>query len=233
MELVDVKKKIQERRGMSATRIVASTLAGITTAASVMHGCFEILQGNSAPGGLVFNAIGPGQRMWEYAALHAFTIVPSFFVTGVLSITLGLLATIWAVAFIDKKSGPWVMFLLSILLFLVGGGSGPLFIGSFASLIATRIGKPLTWWRRHLPGTIRTFFAQLWPGILIFYALLFLLSVETTIFGQPLNLLLDVNTTYQIVLMAGNVLLLFMLLSVLSAFAHDILNAEISGGSGE
>lgn len=191
-----------------------------------MHGCFEILQGNSAPNGLVMNAIGPGQRIWECAALHAFTVIPSFLVTGILAIAFGLLSTIWAVAFIDRKSGPWVMLLLSIILFLVGGGFGPLFVGTFASLIATRLDKPLRWWRTHLPASVRNFLVKLWPWLFIYYMLMFLFAVETTIFGRPINLLFNANTTYLIVLRAGNFMLILMLLSVLSAFAYDIHTRE-------
>jgi hypothetical protein len=208
------------------TKVVASTFGGVVSIAGVMHGCFEILQGSAAPSGLVINAIGPNQRIWDYAALHAFTVIPSLSLAGILAIIFGLLATLWAVAFIDRKSGPWGMLLLSLGLFLVGGGFGPLFNGTFASLVATRINRPLTWWRTHLSAGIRNFLVKLWPGMLVFYVLVFLLAVETTIFGQPLNLLFDADTTYLIVLRAGNFMLVVMALAVLSAFAHDIHVAE-------
>jgi hypothetical protein len=208
------------------TRVVASTLAAIVSIAGVMHGGFEILQGDSAPSGLVINAIGPGQRIWEYAALHAFTVIPNLRVTGVLAIILGLLATLWAVAFIGRRSGPWGMLLLSLGLFVVGGGFGPLFNGTFASLVATRINRPLTWWRAHLSPGIRNFLVKLWPGMLVFYVLVFLSAVETTVFGQPLTLLFDADTTYLVVLRAGNFMLVVMLLAVLSAFAYDIKVSE-------
>jgi hypothetical protein len=208
------------------TRVVASVFGGIVSIAGVMHGCFEILQGDSAPSGLVINAIGPEQRIWDYAALHAFTVIPNLRVTGILAIIFGLLATLWAVALIDRRSGPWGMLLLSLGLFLVGGGFGPLFNGTFASLVATRINRPLTWWRTHLSAGIRNFLVKLWPGMLVFYVLVFLLAVETTVFGQPLNLLFDADTTHLIVLRAGNFMLVVMVLAVLSAFAYDIRAAE-------
>ncbi len=226
MQQANRQPKIQDRRTFSATRLVASTFGAITSIAGVMHGCFEILQGNTAPSGLVMNAIGPDQRIWEYAALHAFTVVPNTFVTGILAIVFGLLSTIWAVAFIDVKSGPRVMFLLSIVLFLVGGGFGPLFNGTFASLVATRINKPLTWWRVRLSAGVRDLLVRLHPGILIFYVFVFLIAVETTVFGRPLNMLIDADTTYLIVLRVGNFMLLFMLLSTLCAFAYDIHAAQ-------
>jgi hypothetical protein len=226
MERAHSQEKIQERRAISATRVVASTLAAIVSIAGVMHGCFEIPQGHFAPSSLVINAVGPEQRLWEYATLHAFTLIPNYLVTGILAIIFGVLATIWAIAFIDKKAGPLVMFLLSTLLFVVGGGFGPLLVGSFAALIATRIDQPLTWWRAHLSPQARHILVKLWPWLFIFYVLMFLSAVETTIFGQPLNQLLDANTTYVIVLNAGNFMLIFMLLSVVTAFAHDIEVAE-------
>ncbi len=218
--------QIQNQRLASATRIVASTFGGIVSIAGVMHGCFELLQGNVAPDGVVINAIGPGQRLWEYAALHALTLIPNLRVTGVLAIIVGLLATLWAVAFIGRKSGAWVMFALSIALFLVGGGFGPPFNGTFAALVASRINKPLTWWRVHLSTSAKDFLVKLWPGILVFYVLMFFLAVGTTIFGLPLTLLFDQYTTYLIVLRSGNFMLIVMLLSVLSAFAHDLQVAE-------
>ncbi len=62
--------------------------------------------------------------------------------------------------------------------------------------------------------------------MLIFYVLMFGFAVETTVFGQPLGSLFGVDTTYIIVLRAGNVMLVFMVLSILSAFAYDIHAAD-------
>jgi hypothetical protein len=223
-----VERATREHVYNRATRIVASTLAGITTAAGVMHGWFELLQGIDAPaGGPIINAIGPEQRLWEYAALHAFTLIPSYLVTGLVAIALGIIATIWALAYIDTRPGPRVMLALSIALFLGGGGFGPLFTGVFASLVATRIRRPLTWWRAHLSDRVRDVLARARLWMLVLYVMVFLLAVETTIFGRPLTLLLDADTTYEIVLRAGNLTLLLMVLAVLSAFAHDIPRGSV------
>ncbi len=220
----------QELPVNSTTKVVASVFGGIVSIAGVMHGYFEILQGDAAPSSLVVNAIGPAQRIWDYAALHAFTVIPNLSITGILAIIFGLLATLWAVAFIDRKSGPWGMLLLSLGLFVVGGGFGPLFNGTLASLVATQINKPLTWWRTHLSAGMINHLVKLWPGMLAFYVLVFLLAVETTILGYPLNLLFDADTTYLIVLRAGNFMLAVMLLAVLSAFAYDIRNSTEKTG---
>ena len=201
--------------------MVISVLGIIYGTAGVMHGTFEILQGNTAPGGLVFNAIGPAQRLWEYATLHAFSIIPNHIAIGTAAIITGILFLMWAVFFVGKKHGPLIMLLCSLILFLAGGGFGSIFTGVFMSIIATRISKPLKWWRTHIPAGAGNVLAHAWPWIFILYVIVFLLAVATTIFWWPLKLLFDASTTYAIVLNIGPVTLGLMLLSTLAAFSHD------------
>ena len=206
----------------SATRLTVSTIGVVLGVAGIMHGIFEVLQCNVSSGGVIINAIGPAQRLWERASLHAFTIIPNLLITGILAMIVGLLFAIWAAAFINRKYGAWIMVLLSIILFLVGGGSGPLFIGIFISIIATKINKPLTWWRAHLPVNVRTFLAKSWLWSLIVYVLLYVSSIVVTITGWPLLSFFGINTTYKIILSAGYILLGLMLFTTLTAFAYDI-----------
>jgi hypothetical protein len=215
-------KSIKILKNNSATRLTVSTIGVVLGVAGIGHGIFEVLQGNVASGGVIINAIGPAQRLWERASLHAFTIIPNLLITGILAMIAGLLFAIWAAAFINRKYGAWIMMLLSIILFLVGGGSGPLFIGIFISIIATRINKPLTWWRAHLPVNVRTFLAKSWLWSLIVYVVLYVSSVVVTITGWPLLSFFGVNTTYKIILSVGYILLGLMLFTTLTAFAYDI-----------
>src|SRR4030066_2061754 len=127
----------RQKPSISATRVVASTLGAIVGLAGMEHGFFEMLQGNATTSGLVIDAIGSGQKLWSGATEPAFTIIPSFFVSGILAVIVGALVTIWAVLFIERKYGGVVLLFLSVLLFLVGGGSPPLFLGVIASLVAT------------------------------------------------------------------------------------------------
>jgi type IV secretory pathway TrbD component len=69
----------------------------------------------------------------------AMTLVPSFLVTGVLAVILGLIVTIWAAARVQMKNGGLVLILLSIMMLLVGGGVFPPIFGVIAGIIATRI----------------------------------------------------------------------------------------------
>jgi len=186
--------------------------------AGIEHGFFEMLQGNVTPSDIMIDAIGPAQRFWEYGTESALTIIPNFFVTGIVAIIVGLLVTIWAGAFIDRKYGAGVLMLLSI----VGGGFAPIFMSILASVTATRISKPLKWWRLHLPVNLRGFLARLWPWSIIAFVLLFLIGVEILIFGYPLLWFFDANITYNIQNTFAFIMVGFMPVSILTAFAYDI-----------
>ena len=58
--------------------------------------------------------------MWEHGGEGAFTILPTFLLTGILALLVGIAMIVWSVWFIDKKRGPLVFFLLNILLFVCG-----------------------------------------------------------------------------------------------------------------
>jgi hypothetical protein len=221
-------KGIKALKDINATRAVASALGVLVGLAGVEHGFFELLQGNVTLSGMMIDAIGPSQRFWEYGTERALTIIPNFFATGILAIVFGLLVTIWAGVFIDRKYGAEVLMLLSIILWLVGGGFGPIFMSILASVTATRINKPLKWWRAHLPVKVRGFLAKLWPWSIIAFVLLFLISVEIAIFGYPLVWFFGAKSTYNIQNTFGYIMVGFMPVSILTGFAYDIQrrNAE-------
>jgi hypothetical protein len=213
----------ESKQSISATRIVASTLGAIVGLAGLEHGFFEVLQGNAPTNGLVIDAIGPAQKLWLGATEPAFTIIPTFFISGILAMIIGTLIIVWAVAFIQRKHGGIVLLLLSILLFMVGGGSPPIFLGVIASLVATRINKPLNWWRTHLPLNARGYLAKLWFWSMIVFVFMFWFSVAIAITGWPL-VFFDANGTnaYGILSLLGYVSDVIMLLVVVAGFAYDI-----------
>lgn len=205
----------------SATRIVASTFGVLVGLAGIEHGFFEILQGSRKPGSLLFEAIGPAQRFWEHGTEHALTIVPNLLVTGILAMLLGILVVLWSVGFVQKKYGAGVLLLLSILLFLVGGGFSPVFLAIVAAVTATRINQPLAWWRAHIPAGIQSFLAWLWPWALIAFVLVFVISVEMAIFGYPFVSFWGAEDTLAFLWDLANVMLGLMLFTPLTACARD------------
>lgn len=216
-------KDTSDFNNTNATRTVAATIGALIGLAGIEHGVLELLQGNVRPAGIMIDAIGPQQKLWENAGEAAVTIVPSFLLTGILAILVGLFVTIWSVAFIHKKYGAWVLLLLCAILFLVGGGfAPPIFLGLIAVATASRINKPLRWWRVLLPEGVRCFLVRLWPWPLLLSVLLFVASVEIAIFGYPLRAFFPADTTFTIQLATALTSLGLMLLSMLTGFACDI-----------
>lgn len=200
-----------------ATKTVASTFGVLVGLAGIQHGFFEMLQGNVTPSDIMIDAIGTEQRFWEYATEPALTIIPNFLVTGILAIIFGLLVTIWAYAFINKKNGARILLLLSIILWLVGGGFAPIFMSILAFATATRINEPLKWWRAHLPVNLRGFLAKLWPWSIITFVLVFVTGVEIATFGYPLLWFFDANVTYTIQWTLAFIMVVLWPVSIISA----------------
>jgi hypothetical protein len=209
-------------RNKGATKTVASTFGVLVGLAGIEHGFFEMLQGNVAPSDIMIDAIGPAQKFWEYATETALTIIPNFLVTGILAMIFGLLVTIWAGAFIERNHGAMIFGILSFILWLVGGGFAPIIMSILAFATATRINKPLKWWRTYLPINLRGFLAKLWPWSIIAYVLVFVLGVEIAIFGYPLLWFFDANATYTLQWSLALVMVLLWPVSIITAFAHDI-----------
>ena len=204
-----------------ATRIFASTLGSIVGLAGVEHGILEILQGNVKPNGIMVDAIGPEQKLWELATETVLTIVPNMLISGILSIILGVLVTIWAYAYVDRKYGAVVLLFLSIALFLVGGGFAPIFLTILAFIAATRINRPLKFWRSRVPAILRNLIAMLWPWTLIVSVVSFVIAVEIAIFGEPILGLVGAETAYLIQFILGLAMLFLAIVALPAANAHD------------
>jgi hypothetical protein len=169
---------------LNATRVIATTIGVVLGLFSgVNHGFFEFLQGNTPTHSPVIYAIGEAQRFWPEGTEPAFTIVPNFMITGVLSMIVGLTIVIWSIWFLPTQRGRTVFLGLFILLFLVGGGIGQVFFFIPAWAFATRMDKPLTWWRKVLPRSTWPFLSRLWIITLVLATIAMLIGTEMAIFG--------------------------------------------------
>ncbi len=205
-----------------ATRVVASTLGILAGLLGLVHGYLETLQGNVAPSGVFILAMGPpcqANRVW-HDCYPAMTIIPNFFVTGVLTIIVSLFVILWAAVFVQRKNGGLVLILLSIIQLLVGGGFISPVLGIIAGVVGTRIQVPFTWWRAQLSVHSRRLLATLWPwslfafgfclagyGILGYFFNEFMLSLALLPLFFTLGLLL---------------LAVLTVLTILTGFAYDI-----------
>ncbi len=212
---------------VDATRVTATTVGVLLGLSGMNHGFFEFLQGNTPTGGLVLQAIGPAQRFWERGTEEAFSILPTFLASGLLSMLVGLIIVIWSLWFIQSRYGPPVFLGLFILLFLVGGGIGQIAFFVPAWAFATRMHKPLTWWRKVLPGSIWPFLSGLWLVTLILATLAILIGLEIAIFGwvpgmtDPEQVQ---NTAMATVLLSA----VLYVISFVAGFGHELKRQELS-----
>jgi hypothetical protein len=205
----------------NAAKVVAAALGVLVGVAAIEHGFFEILQGNVRPDGVMIDAIGPAQKFWEYGGETALTLIPNFLVSGILSVIFGVGMVIWAWRFVGGKYGAWILLLFTIILFLVGGGFAPVFVGLLASLTASRINKPITWLPKILPGFILNFLANIWLGILVTAVAMFVVSVEIAIFGWPLTAFFEPDVAIELLTTASLVMFGMMVLSAVAGLACD------------
>ena len=132
---------IARHRFRGSITIAVATILGIFAGvAGASHGPGEILQGDIAPSGIIIEA-------WPSLTLlsgePAMTLIPNFRVSGIVTVFSGLAVTIWAATRIRSKNGGLVLVLLSIMMFLVGGGLIPPVFGVVAGIIGARVTKKI------------------------------------------------------------------------------------------
>jgi hypothetical protein len=203
-----------------ATRISA-TLLGLTAgAAGIEHGVFEILQGNAKPEGLMISSIGPPcvpELSWNQCE-PAMTIIPSFLITGILAVIVGLIVLAWSAFFLQRRHGGLILILLCIPLLLFGGGIFPPLIGVIAGAMGTRIHKPVRPEKSRFSGGPLRILASLWPWVLILYVVWIL---GQWVIGHFWNDWLLANGYLILVMVLGT-----LFLTPIAAYAHDLGEAR-------
>ena len=214
-------------KNWNAIRIIASTIGvffGLFS--SINHGFFEILQGFKPTNGFLINAIGEAQRFWPEGTEPAFTLIPNYMLTGIAAILVGIIIIIWSLWFLPTKHGRTIYLGLFILSFLVGGGIGQIFFFIPAWAFATRLGKPLTWWRKVLPRDSWLFLSRLWIFTLVLATIVMLIGLEMAIFGYfPGITDLDTLTNINMSFVFGSAIL--YVISFIAGFGHELLRQEI------
>ena len=166
------------------TRITASAIGVLLGIAGLLnHGLFEILQGNTPTNGIFIEAIGEANRFWVHGTEAAVTVIPNFLVTGICAVLVSLAIILWSIKYIQTKHGATVFLSLSILLALVGGGIGYIILLLPTWAYATRMHKPLDWWRNILPARLRKGLSRLWVYGLTLTFISWLIVMELGIFG--------------------------------------------------
>ena len=216
--------ELSEAEDMKATRIVVVAFALLCGLTGIIAGYFEILQGNVAPEGLIISTIGPEHGMFRTYSIYdlmepysALTIIPNFLLTGMASIIVSCLVILWAVGFIHKKYGVIIFLFLSIVQLLVGGAF-VMDLAIITSITATRINKPLRWWRSHLSDKMKRSLAKMWPWSLMFYIVLSIILLGITILGLNNVELLEYLD------IAATLMFIPIIFLIIGGFAYDIQN---------
>ena len=127
---------VRHRFRGSVTIAVASILGIFAGIGGASHGPGEILQGNIAPDGIIIEA---WPALTLLAGEPAMTLIPSFSISGILTVTTGVAVTILAATRIQSKNGALILILLSTMMLFVGGGLIPPAFGVVAGIIGLRI----------------------------------------------------------------------------------------------
>ncbi len=115
---------------------VASILGIFAGIGGASHGPGEILQGNIAPDGIIIEA---WPALTLLAGEPAMTLIPSFSISGILTVTTGVAVTILAATRIQSKNGALILIMLSTMMLFVGGGLIPPAFGVVAGIIGLQI----------------------------------------------------------------------------------------------
>lgn len=144
-----------------ATR-AAAVLGIYAGVLAIIHGVFEIMQGGGVPASMMIQAIGPAcqpETAW-HACLPALTLLPSFLISGIVTVILGVVILVWSFIFITRKFGSLGLVLLSIALIPVGGGFVPAWLGVLSGITATQIRRPPL---AQPPSSMMRLLARFWP----------------------------------------------------------------------
>jgi hypothetical protein len=149
------------------------------------HGILETIQGAIPTNGLLINAIpiGNSWSIWKEGGEAAFTLFPTMLSAGVASILVGLTVIFWSVAFLYRKGGPFIYLGLCVVSLLTGGGIGQIAFFPVIFGFSTRVGKPLSFWKRAIPCAARAKWARPWKVLTLLAVLFFLVSLELAILG--------------------------------------------------
>ena len=188
------------------------TIQGVMVGlAGMIHGFAETLQGNRPTEGRLLVDVG------------AFTLIPNYLATGIAAILVGLCIVVWTIGFIRTKHGATVFLLLSIALFLVGGGIGEAVIFLVAWGVGIQIHQPLTWWRKTLSESFRKQLARGWWLNFAAGYFFLLVGVALWLVFTPPWIAYEAKSPLMLYLCWASLLtgLVFQFLTILSGFARD------------
>jgi hypothetical protein len=203
------------------TRLQVSTLGTFAGLAGIEHGIGEILQGSTAPAAIMFQSWPRSELLRVLNGEPAMSLIPSFLVSGILTLVLSLCFITWSILFVHRKHGGSIMMLLSAVLLFVGGGFGPPLLGIIAGAAGTRINAPLSWWQARFSPAVRKVLSKASPWIFTACVIAWLCMIPGSILvGRLLSATEPANSTFVLYFMLAAFGLLP--LAIIAGFARDM-----------
>ena len=206
-------------KNVNSTRlfvVIQGTIGGL---AAMVHGINAIFLGNVPTAGLVLDG-----------KTGAFTVLPTYLVSGIATVCVSLALILWTIGFIHRKNGPAVFLGIFILLFLVGGGIAQIAFFLIAWAVSTRMNQPPDWWKSAKARNARNRWARAWPAFFASGYLFLLIGIAIWLIATPPGTPFEGHSTAYLVcwfsLIAGVILQVF---TIVSGFARDILRQELRG----
>jgi len=208
----------------AATHVIASTLGVLVGVGSIDHGVLECLQGPRPTPGFIVNALGPGYpwTVWKQGGEGAFTLLPSFLVSGIVATLLGVVMIVWALRRLHSDHGPIIFLLLGVASLLTGGGVAQVVLFTLTWAVARRINGPLEFWRRILSAKARRTLGRIWPWTLAAASILSLTALEIAVFGYVPG----VSDQVELLHICWTILAVALALYLVSIFSGFIKDAE-------
>ena len=150
----------------NAIRVTSAVFGAYAGLLGFEHGLFESLQGNHPVPGMRILASNR-ELPFPFGHEPAMTVIPNFLATGIAAMLTGMLIVLWSAAFLRKTRGAVFLILLSGVLFLVGGGFGPVTLLVAACIAAFRAGGRVTMALPRAPSRIGRLVANAWPWFLL------------------------------------------------------------------
>lgn len=159
-----------KQQTIHATQLNIATFGAIMGVAGIIHGIGEILQGNIVPNGLMILSWPDAAFFRHTSGEPAMTVIPNMLLTGILAICFSLLYLIWATLFVQRKQSGQVLMILSVLMFLLGGGIFPPVLAFLIGYAATKLHDPHPRPGLQIKGDIwsLTFIASVLAWLLLF-----------------------------------------------------------------
>jgi uncharacterized membrane protein HdeD (DUF308 family) len=134
--------RLRHSNQAARTSMVAASIIGIIAGViGAQHGYYEILQRDRPLNGILFDAVSgtsfSNLPTSQWTGWPAVTLVQNFRITGIFAILVSLVVIVWSAMFMRRKNGGRTLGLLSILMFLVGGGFIPPLLGIIAAAIGS------------------------------------------------------------------------------------------------